>query len=177
MWYFYIIFCYAVGFEAKYVSSTNNFEQEEQMHESACKTEHNKLYKYIRANGGWSNFSMRLVSKRDCDDATAIEIEQYIIKSFKATLQRETTVQSKETIREKRQQYYATHRELIKEKNTQHSINNREACRAKSKRYRELNAEKLKVKHPCVCGKFYRYDNKFNHFNTSYHINFTTSNQ
>jgi len=165
MWYIYIIVCHDGRAKSTYVSKTKNFEQEKEMHEEACTTQDCRLSRYIKKWDGWDNFSMLLACKRDCDDAVAVEIEQYFINDFKSTLQKIN--KTKETIQQK---YYDTHRQLISDRGKQYSINHREACRVNSKRYREVHSQQLNTKYTCECGVTIKFGNKGPHDKSKHHI-------
>ena len=75
-----------------YVGHTTNFVQRKHSHKQSCNNEkspnHNcKLYKIIRENGGWQNWTMEIVSFLNCyDHYEARKKEQEYFTSLNATL-------------------------------------------------------------------------------------------
>jgi len=50
-----------------YVGSTTNFDQRQRCHKTRSKTRNQKVYQYIRDNGGWDRFRMVLIEEYPCD--------------------------------------------------------------------------------------------------------------
>jgi len=75
-----------------YVGHTTNFVQRKHAHKQGCKNEKSsnyncKLYKAIRANGGWDNWVMEIVAFFKCNDHYEARIkEQEYFTSLNATL-------------------------------------------------------------------------------------------
>lgn len=75
-----------------YIGSTNNFSSRKSKHKKAVNNKVSKkyylrLYQYIRANGGWDNFTMEIIHEMDLDSrASARKEEQAIIDILKPTL-------------------------------------------------------------------------------------------
>jgi hypothetical protein len=75
-----------------YVGHTTNFVQRKHGHKQGCKNEKSsnyncKLYKAIRANGGWDNWVMEIVAFFKCNDHYEARIkEQEYFTSLNATL-------------------------------------------------------------------------------------------
>jgi hypothetical protein len=75
-----------------YVGSTTDFSKRKALHKSACNNpsdyRHNlKLYKIIRDNGGWSNFSMLEIEKFKCVDKNeAAARERYHFEQLHANM-------------------------------------------------------------------------------------------
>jgi len=108
-----------------YVGKTEDFEERERNHKSASKTSNYKLYQYIRAYGGWSNFKMLTITQKECiDDIEAGYIERLMIDEMKASLntqkpgrtKKEWRVDNREIINEKGKQYYQDNIEQISER-------------------------------------------------------------
>ena len=89
---FYKIFCNDATVNDLYVGHTTNFEQRKSDHMRGCikdnsPNHHLKVYKFIRANGGWDNWRMDIIGSKDCaDHYEARKIEQTYFEKFGATL-------------------------------------------------------------------------------------------
>jgi hypothetical protein len=88
----YKIFCNDETVTDLYVGHTTNFVQRKYAHKISCTHEKTKnynckLYKIIRANGGWTNWTMEIVNFFNCKDHTEARIkEQEYFLLLKATL-------------------------------------------------------------------------------------------
>ena len=89
---FYKIFCNDATVNDIYVGHTTNFVQRKSAHKSGCikanyPNHHLKVYKFIRANGGWDNWKMDMIGFHNCTDLyEARKIEQNYFKTLHATL-------------------------------------------------------------------------------------------
>jgi hypothetical protein len=130
-----------------YVGSTTEFTKRKWNHKSDCTNanskKHNlKVYKFIRDNGDWDNWSMLLIEMFPCTNHL-----EYWCEHLNATLnsvvpsrsQKEYTVDHKEQIK----QYNVDHKEHITEQQKQY----REEHKEQSKQYREANREQFKQYH------------------------------
>jgi hypothetical protein len=88
----YKIFCNDETVTDLYVGHTTNFVQRKSSHKISCTHEKHtnyncKLYKIIRANGGWTNWTMEIVNFFNCKTHTEARIkEQEYFLLLKATL-------------------------------------------------------------------------------------------
>jgi hypothetical protein len=88
----YKITCKDESITDVYVGHTTNFVQRKHAHKQACNnsksTNHDcKLYKVIRANGGWQNWNMEIINFFKCNDHyEARKKEQEYFISLNATL-------------------------------------------------------------------------------------------
>jgi hypothetical protein len=69
----YKIVCNDLSVNDVYVGHTTVFTKRKSLHKVSCNNESNndynlKVYNYIRANGGWDNFSMIEIEKYPCND-------------------------------------------------------------------------------------------------------------
>ena len=89
---FYKIFCKDTSVKDIYIGHTTNFVQRKYCHRRTCNTEkcdnHNlKVYKYIRNNGGWTNWRMDIIGFHECNDHyEARKVEQDYFETLHATL-------------------------------------------------------------------------------------------
>ena len=101
------------GDENFYIGSTNNMYKRMIVHKSYCKTKDFKLYKYIRANGGWDSWNMEKIG--ECG-SLAGEIK--LIKEKKPSLNTLMyEFDNKEYMKEHRQKNKEYNREYFKRYN------------------------------------------------------------
>jgi hypothetical protein len=75
----YKIYCNDETVKDVYVGHTTNFIKRKYCHKTACSNLKNtvKIYKVIRENGGWDNWSMIEIARYNCKDATEARIKEY----------------------------------------------------------------------------------------------------
>jgi hypothetical protein len=89
---FYKIVCDDLDVEDIYIGHTTNFTKRKYQHKNGCNNKKHHayntyVYKFIRENGGWDNWSMIEIEKRDCDDRQeAGKRERYWFEKLHATL-------------------------------------------------------------------------------------------
>jgi len=89
---FYKIYCNDATVSDIYVGHTTNFEKRKSAHKRTCikannPSHHLKVYKFIRANGGWDNWRMDMIGFHNCTDhSEARKIEQNYFETLHATL-------------------------------------------------------------------------------------------
>ena len=138
---------------------------------------HLKLYKCIRDNGGWFNWSMILIDTVSCESKLELlKIERDYIENNNSILNcnipsrtiKQWKQDNKEKLKQKKQQYYEVNKEYIK----QYRDDNKEYIKEYRKEYREINKAKIKETMSCECGSIFRKDAKARHYKTKKHINF-----
>jgi hypothetical protein len=85
----YKIYCKDDTITDIYVGHTTNFYVRKYQHKNACNAINNevKIYKTIRANGGWDNWDMVEIAKYNCKNSIEARIkEQYHYVELKASL-------------------------------------------------------------------------------------------
>lgn len=88
----YKIVCNDPNVKDMYVGSTTNFNERKRLHRNHCTNENTpkysrNLYKTIRQNGGFENWSMVLIEKYPCTDKHELEArERHFIEALKPTL-------------------------------------------------------------------------------------------
>ena len=128
----YKIECNDTKIKECYIGSTVDFAMRGRRHKHNCKRSNSKVYKFIRENGGWKNWSMKSIINYPCNSKNELIIkEQEILKLYDNTLNLRSAYASIEDKIEYHKQY-------IK----QYDIDNAE----KIKKYR---AEKIQ----CECGR------------------------
>lgn len=83
----YEIVCKDENIKDCYIGSTKNFDKRKFKHNYNCKTINDKnynlqVYKFIRNNGGWKNWDMKVIEEIECKTKTdAVIKEQYYIQT------------------------------------------------------------------------------------------------
>jgi len=89
---FYKIYCNDPSIKEIYIGHTTNFVQRKYAHKQGCinikSTNYNcKVYKIIRDNMGWDNWTMEIIAFHNCEDLySAKKQEQHYFEEYKATL-------------------------------------------------------------------------------------------
>ena len=134
----YKIYCNDENITDIYIGSTVDFKDRRNNHKFRCCNEKNKeynckVYKFIRDNGGWSNWCMIELYKYPCNNKTELEQEEdRMMNELKSTLNKRRSFRTeeekkasskkynieyrddnRETINKKCSEYYAKNRETI----------------------------------------------------------------
>ena len=152
--------------ELLYIGSTTNFKMRKSKHKAACNKETSKgynllVYKMIRNNGGWDNFTMIQIKEFPCNNRRESEAEEYkLMHELKASMNvcRYTGEQKQlyyENNKERIKEYRETNKEHIIEKSRDYYEINKDIIKIKSKEYRCTHREQIHVQH-----KEYRETNK-----------------
>ena len=89
---FYKIFCKDPSVKELYIGHTTNFVQRKYAHKQSCintkSVNYNcKVYKVIRDNMGWDNWTMEIIAFHNCEDLhSAKKQEQQYFEEYNATL-------------------------------------------------------------------------------------------
>lgn len=188
----YKIVCNNLNIKECYVGHTTNFIKRKNLHKSNCtnnnsKTYNLKIYQFIRANGGWDNWSMIEIEKFSCQDINeAIARERYWYEILNSNLntdypgrtQKEYRETNKEQLLEYQKEYYETNKQYFVEYQKEYRETNKEQIVEYQKEYRETNKEQIierqKQKFDCECGGKYTYCNKIVHLNSKKHKKYLT---
>jgi hypothetical protein len=155
-----------------YVGNTCDIERRIKNHRSNCENVNSEaynrlLYKTIRENGGWSEWSLIVIEKFPCNnDIEARQREQFYIKELNANLncirafrtddekieQIKKDNRTLEQLHEKTKIYYEKNKEICNEKSKVYYHNNKEYFETKRKEYYKSHKEELSEK-----SKVYRY--------------------
>ena len=187
----YMIKCNDITITDTYIGSTNNLKKRFIKHKSSCynvnrKSYNYKLYKFIRDNGGFENFTMIELETFITDSKEEIlNKEKYYIQLYKSSLNMISPFRTKEEIKENNKEYMKKYCENNKEhrkeymkkyreNNKEHYKKYRENNKEHYKEYRENNKEKLceksKRKVMCDCGCEVNIGNLSTHKKTKKHI-------
>jgi len=149
-----------------YIGHTKNFTQRKNSHKTNCYNKNNIInynryvYKFIRENGGWDNWSMIEIEKYNCKNKREAEsIEHNWILKLEAKLnvnkpyakckeepqiyKQDWYEENKEEILEKAKENYEENKEQKLEYQKQYAEEHKEDIAEKQKKYREKNKEKL----------------------------------
>ena len=121
-----------------YVGHTTNFRQRKGGHRTCCNNANSKsyntlVYKFIRDNGGWTNWDMIEIEKYPCNDSNeARSRERYWFEKLEATLNCDYPERSVE-------EYRTVNKERISGQRKEHYIKNKDNLLKISKEWREKN--------------------------------------
>jgi hypothetical protein len=166
---FYKFTCLNDNIKNCYIGSTANLKNRKIKHKSACNNENDKAYNYnvykmIRENGGWNNWSMIVIE--EIQDLTLTQArmkeEEHRIK-LKADMNSCSAYLSDEARIERDKEYRKKNYEKNKEKAIKQAKQYRnehiEASRQREKKYYEENRAKIRQKRK-EYEKIYRENNK-----------------
>lgn len=158
----YKLVCNDVEVTELYVGSTTNFRNRKNNHKSKCHNPNSpeyefKVYQFIRANGGFQNWSMIVLERYPCNDKLECSKQERLwIEILHATLNKQLPLR--------------THNES----NVNYYQNNKEIINKSCANYYQINKEKINRKkntyHACKCGCKYTYANKAQHHRSPKHI-------
>jgi hypothetical protein len=144
-----------------YVGSTTDFTKRKCGHKSICANANGKhynlkVYKFIRDNGDWQNWSMILIEMYPCTThLESLQRERYWCENLNTTLN--SVVPSRTRLEYKKQ----------------YDINNKDQNREQNKLYRKANQEQINNYQNtviyCQCGHSYTRVNKSRHERSEKH--------
>ena len=150
-----------------YVGSSTNFVERKKNHKTSCNNPNGKdynlkVYQFIRANGGWSNWNMVLIEFYPCDNILELgKNEDHWKQELQASLNTNTP-----PIYENMKEYVEAHRQLYNER---------------SNEYYEVNKEQINKKRnekiTCDCGCIVNRSSMRTHEKTKYHQNYLAEKQ
>jgi len=147
----YKLVCNDLTITDVYVGHTTHFTKRKNQHKKHCNNETDakynlKVYKMIRDNGGWENWTMVEVEKYPCNDSNEARArERHWYEILNANMNscvpgrsnKDSVKAYKDANKEKIKQY----REDNKEKIKQYKKDNKEKYKIKEKEYRDANRE------------------------------------
>ena len=160
----YKLVCNDLNISDIYIGSTVSFRRRKYQHKQCCNNINNKrhnlkVYKFIRDNSGWDNWSMVLVANTPCNSKLELaKHERKYYEELNATLnsdypgrtQKEWVENNKEHVKIKAKEYNKANKEIIKIKQKEWREANKEIIKIKYKEYykewRENNKEHIKIK-------------------------------
>ena len=149
-----------------YIGSSKNFKKRKNVHKSDCNNENSKiynikLYKFIRANGGYNNFDYEILLETIEDNIKKIE-QKYIDelkpalnciracgfdkKEYEKQYNKINKIKISKQNKEYRKLYYENNKQKIKEKQTLWKLKNKEKIKEKQRLYKLKNKQKIREK-------------------------------
>ena len=161
----YKLVCNDLDVKEIYVGQTTSFKDRKSCHASRCYNESGakynlRVYQFIRANGGWTNWSMVEIEKYPCKDTNEAHArERYFAEALHATLnsnvpgrgQKESQAAYRKVNKTEISKYQSEYRE-------DHKV---EISKAAAKRQSEPVV--------CACGVTHTRGNKAKHLRTANH--------
>ncbi len=168
-----------------YIGSCKDFKVRKTKHKSNCYNENGlhynyKLYKFIRANGGWDNFEMiEIGSVWDKATKSLVEIEQEYINIWKPTLNERrayrTEEQKKEHDKRHNKEYYEKYRDILCVRKKEYWRENRDKYKEYYENNKDIINRKKKEPFACDCGSIVRKSDKQKHLKTNKHKNYISN--
>jgi hypothetical protein len=169
----YKIVCNDDNIKDCYVGSTCNFAARRRSHRAIIlnpNRKHHNLYVYsfIRANKGWSNWTIVEIEKYNAINKEDLhKRERHYIEQFGATLNQ---VIPTRTIQERNE----INKEYIKDRVKKYNVEHKEEIKQRCKKYYEKNKEvlnkKSSEKYTCECGTIVIHGHKSRHEKTTKHL-------
>jgi len=166
----YKIVCKDLTITYTYVGHTTNWTKRKSKHKCNCHNEnsreyHFQVYRIIRENGGWDNWTMILIEDYPCENRLQAEQrERYWIETLNANLNK---VIPSRTIQEWKEE----HKEYIKIYNTNYYQEHKEDIKIYNTNYYQKNREKI----ICECGAKVIRRNMSNHKKSKKHQDYINS--
>lgn len=178
----YKLCCNDPTIEDIYIGSTCNFTNRKRQHKTSCNNPNTigyniKVYKFIRENGGWENWSMVMIHEQAVENKLQKErIERQFIDELKPSLncliptrtKQEYKLENKEYISQYKKQHREKHKEYYKQYRDEHKDRNKETW----DEYYAKNKDELNKTINCECGGRYSKHQKARHFRSQKHQNF-----
>ena len=162
--------------EEIYVGSTINITDRMKSHKSNSNNANNrkynyKVYKFIRDNGGWTDWTYDILE--ECDVESKEELELCYEDTWIINLEPQLNSQR---ARRTPKEYREENKEKITIKNKEYYQQNREQLIKRKKKYREENKEQISIKanekFNCECGGRYTRAHKSVHEKSKKHLDF-----
>ena len=200
----YKLVCKDLTIKELYVGATTNWYNRQHNHKSDCNNEKSKknlkVYRFIRANCGFDNWSMIMVEEYPCENKLQSDAREHYWtenlgaklntnvvgrthkeyheehKEYFAEKMKEYREDNKEEITKKKKEYREQHKEEISEKEKEYREQNKVQLAEKKKEWYEINkeyvAEKAKEKYTCECGSIICKCTKARHIKSKKHLKY-----
>jgi hypothetical protein len=182
----YKIVCNDLNIADCYVGHTVNFIKRKLLHKSSCNNQNckgynNKIYKFIRNNGNWNNWSMIEIKKYPCNDKREAESEERrFYEELNCTLITNKPFITKDELKDNQKKYNKENKEKINNFQKKYRKENKAKNKDYNKNYYEKNKEKIsinnKIKFNCKCGGKYAKGDKSRHLKSKKHLNYIINN-
>jgi hypothetical protein len=170
----YKIVCNDLNITDCYVGSTTDFKTRKSAHKSACNNEKSlrhdlKVYKMIRDNGGWDNWSMIQIEKFVCNDSNEAHArERYWYENMNAKLNTHVPNRTEEEWRKDNKDEVSRKDKIYREIKKDH-------FKEQHREYYIKNKEKITSQCECECGKSYAKNCKSSHLKSLTHRQYITA--
>ena len=172
--YIYKISCKDQSITDTYIGSTCNIKQRERQHKSACHSERDShynyhVYQFIRANGGWDNWTVTVLLEFECESKMEkTKKERSFIEQLKPTLNTQIPAnhQTEDTWDQSAymKAYREKNKETIKVQIKVRYTENRKVILEQKKEYQK------KTIHCDYCNHMINFSRKSQHYKTKKHI-------
>jgi len=146
----YKICCKDPSINEIYIGHTTNFTNRKHNHKSNCRNSNLNnynlfLYKFIRENGDWDNWSMIQIEYYNCSNKREAEMrERYWIETLKPKLNCINPITLKEEKQKQKHDWYEEKKDFILQKAKQNYEENKEQKIEYQKQYAQENKEHIK---------------------------------
>jgi len=179
--FIYKFVCNDITIPNTYTGSSTDWIKRKNCHKSACNNDRCPkynlyVYQFMRANGGWNNFTMLKICDFPCQNKFELELEERkYMELLKSDLNKQKPGRNKEEIKEYIEKYRKDNKEKLNEKCKEYYDNNKEKIQERVKQYFEDNKEKIQEQRKEVdccptCGTNYQHMSKSRHLKTKKHI-------
>ncbi len=144
----YKIVCNDLNITDLYIGNTTNFTKRKTSHKNGCVNEKNKafnykIYKIIRENGGWDNWSMIEIEKYPCNDGNEARArERYYYEFLNASLNTFNPITNLQETKIKQKQYRIDNKQDLRDKRIIYRKTIKDKIKIENKKYREIRKEK-----------------------------------
>jgi len=159
--FIYKLCCKNTNIKDEYIGSSTNFTRRKCSHNQRCSNPNNekynlKVYKFIRDNGNFENWSMIEIEKYPCDSKRELETrERYFIELYESKLNsniptrtlKEWEDNNVDRIKEYRKERYNENKDSILEKQKERYNENKDSILEKQKAYYIKNKDSITEKH------------------------------
>jgi hypothetical protein len=182
----YKIICANPDIKDCYVGQTANFKQRKRAHKTICRNinsnSHNiRVYKTIRENGGWENWTMIEIEKFPCtNEREATARERYWMERLESNLNSILPQITNDEIKLNKsiyiKEYYELNKDNLLSYQKTYREENDEKIIERSKNYYIRKRNEILTKQGeikiCGCGKQYTKNHMKRHLNSNFHQNY-----
>jgi hypothetical protein len=167
----YKIVCNDEDVNLVYIGSTISFKSRKCQHKSDCNNkgspQHNyNVYRIIRENGGWENWSMIPIEILECENKVQAHIrENELMDKYKNIINTLRAHVSVEQQKAREKQYKFINKAKIRVQSQERYHKNIDVIK-------ERDTKRNQIKSVCVCGGSYSVINKARHLRTKKHLNY-----
>jgi len=147
----YKIVCKNISITDLYIGHTTNFINRKRNHKNTCSNEklrnyNLKVYKTIRENGGWENWTMLEIEKFSCKDSNeASARERFWYEQFNSSLNMNSPFRTVEEISTYSKTFYDKNPNKKKEYNAKYYKKHAERIKQKQAIYDAEHSEEIKI--------------------------------